>query len=73
MQVRTKCLYRKENKLSIEWRCTDFDFYRLNLEKVDLDLEVEHHSREEDIRREADSPEFPEKLWPNQRERAREP
>jgi len=41
---------------------------------VDLDPGVAHHSlRKEDIRREADSPEFPEKLLPNQRERAKEP
>ena len=63
-----------ENKQSIEWRCTDFDFYRLNQEEVDLDPGVAHHSlRKEDIRREADSQEFPEKLLPNQREKGKEP
>jgi len=44
---------------------------------VDLDLGVEHHSlREEDVKREEDSPEeLQENLLPNQRERvvAREP
>jgi hypothetical protein len=61
----------KENIKSIEWRCTDFDFYRLNPEREDLDPGVAHHSlREEETRKEEDSPEFQEKLSFNQREKA---
>ena len=49
---------------------TDFDFYRLNPGKVDLDPEVEHHHPEEDTRREVDSPEYLKKPQFNQREMA---
>ena len=52
---------------------TDFDFYRLILEEApqpDLDRGVEHHClKEEDQKKEEDSPEFKEKSWLNQREK----